>query len=149
MSSSSAGGAVRWRGGAGGGGQRPVEEPEVWLSAAALLPPPQTHDQSSSGGGGQVHLHRCVFLPVVCVSTCRVFVPPPVCLWPAGPDVLLHQRCRLQRLARERALVRAFAAVLLVILGTDGGPPVVPGMTTEWRCRCVSSVSVCLEVMVG
>lgn len=86
MLSSSAGGALRWGGGAGGRGQRP-EEPEVWLSAAALLPPPRTHDQSSGGGGGQVHLHRCVFLPVVWVfppamySSLHLCVCVCVCLW--------------------------------------------------------------------
>ncbi|XP_068193234.1 RAD52 motif-containing protein 1 isoform X2 [Antennarius striatus] len=34
-----------------------------------------------------------------------------------GPDVLLDQRRKLQRLVREKALVRAFSAVLLVVLG--------------------------------
>ncbi|XP_042372852.1 RAD52 motif-containing protein 1 [Plectropomus leopardus] len=36
-----------------------------------------------------------------------------------GPDVLIQKRCRLQKLARERALVQAFSSVLLILLG-DG-----------------------------
>ncbi|XP_044037867.1 RAD52 motif-containing protein 1 isoform X2 [Siniperca chuatsi] len=34
-----------------------------------------------------------------------------------GPDVLLQKRCKLQRGVREKALVQAFAAVLLILLG--------------------------------
>ncbi|XP_078101213.1 RAD52 motif-containing protein 1 [Sander vitreus] len=34
-----------------------------------------------------------------------------------GPDVLLQKRCRLQRMVREKALVQAFTAVLLILLG--------------------------------
>ncbi|XP_040011267.1 RAD52 motif-containing protein 1 isoform X1 [Xiphias gladius] len=34
-----------------------------------------------------------------------------------GPDVLLQKRCKLQKLVREKALVQAFATVLLILLG--------------------------------
>uniref|UniRef100_A0A3Q3GUS8 RAD52 motif-containing protein 1 n=1 Tax=Labrus bergylta TaxID=56723 RepID=A0A3Q3GUS8_9LABR len=36
-----------------------------------------------------------------------------------GPEVFLQRRCKLHRLVRERALVQAFSAVLLILLG-DG-----------------------------
>ncbi|XP_037620303.1 RAD52 motif-containing protein 1-like [Sebastes umbrosus] len=36
-----------------------------------------------------------------------------------GPDVLLQKRCKLQKMVREKALVQAFTAVLLILLG-DG-----------------------------
>ncbi|KAL7378655.1 hypothetical protein ABVT39_016887 [Epinephelus coioides] len=34
-----------------------------------------------------------------------------------GPDVLIQKRCRLQKQVREKALVQAFTAVLLILLG--------------------------------
>ncbi|XP_030264707.1 RAD52 motif-containing protein 1 isoform X2 [Sparus aurata] len=34
-----------------------------------------------------------------------------------GPDVLLQKRCKLQKVVREKALVQAFATVLLILLG--------------------------------
>ncbi|KAE8282663.1 RAD52 motif-containing protein 1 [Larimichthys crocea] len=34
-----------------------------------------------------------------------------------GPDVLLQKRCKLQKLVRDKALVQAFTAVLLILLG--------------------------------
>ncbi|XP_049418247.1 RAD52 motif-containing protein 1 [Epinephelus fuscoguttatus] len=35
----------------------------------------------------------------------------------SGPDVLIQKRCRLQKQVREKALVQAFTAVLLILLG--------------------------------
>ncbi|CAN9505036.1 unnamed protein product [Ophioblennius macclurei] len=34
-----------------------------------------------------------------------------------GPEVVLQKRCKLQRMARDKALVQAFSSVLLVLLG--------------------------------
>ncbi|XP_068605529.1 RAD52 motif-containing protein 1 [Brachionichthys hirsutus] len=39
------------------------------------------------------------------------------CFTCTGPEVLLDTRCKLQRRVREKALVHAFSAVLLVVLG--------------------------------
>ncbi|CAK6981987.1 RAD52 motif-containing protein 1, partial [Scomber scombrus] len=36
-----------------------------------------------------------------------------------GPDVLIQQRCRLQRLVTQKALIHAFTSVLLILLA-DG-----------------------------
>ncbi|XP_049895741.1 RAD52 motif-containing protein 1 [Epinephelus moara] len=36
-----------------------------------------------------------------------------------GPDVLIQKRCRLQKQVREKALVQAFTAVLLILLGIN------------------------------